>query len=238
MDRKTNLKLIWKNYNSVYLTNSNTVIKIFKGAGPYKTERDVYLELNNILSPLCPKLLNYDDKKRMLEISYVEDDGSLCKEPLSFFFNILKILPKSLECLKNFYIKRDLMKEAIKAGLLNLIGDIEKICYSVKPYEKKFVHGDFRINNLRKKGLEVKLIDFEGSCIGDRNLDYSYLFWSMYAHDRDPKKFLEEVCLEKDFILENFRYYSCFFLVRLLNNPRFKEKNKAFNLLLKTINFM
>lgn len=242
MDRENNLgTLIYENYNRIYLTlDEQTIIKVFRNKDCYETEKAIYLRLQE--TGVCPKLLNYNDRKKVLEIEFIIEDGSIAHQPYDFYFSILDKLDKIYSRFKsdsnNFHMGRDLLKEAKKINKLpaRLLDAIKKIESVHPPFEESFVHGDFRFANIRKYNSESKLIDFEASCIGDRNIDYAYLYWNIYSCKRDTKQFLEKLYSRKDFIQNNFKYYACFFLAKVINNRRFKEKQKALELLFETAN--
>jgi len=237
MDKIRCLRLISENYNRIYLTDKGTILKCFYHRDFYTTEKETYLLLREHGFPFSAKLLSFDDTKLCIELEYYPHDLNYYRD-VRFYLELLSYFDDiPLKNLNNFNVDRNLLTiaERLKMKLGNdIFPMLEEICGSTVSVPKRFLHGDFRLENILHQGDQIKIIDFEGSCIGDRNVDYTYLFFSFIVRGRGFRiiKFFSR---EKYFNINNFKYYFCFLLLRLLENPRVKDKQQIFSLLKEVI---
>ncbi|MBU2522989.1 MAG: aminoglycoside phosphotransferase family protein [Nanoarchaeota archaeon] len=227
------MKLLYQNYNKVYLSEENgqkVVTKIFENLFCWENETRMISFFKKQGLPV-PEILNSEPLKN--SYLFLEGDGynTLIRnskdkigEMLSMLNRIHTLIP--VEGIYQFDRRRiTLLEKANNLLKKGVIGDItfEKLgnlCNRYSPSKFGIVHGDFRPSNfIHNNGLRG-MIDLEFSGIDDQNKDLAYLWVSAVEIEKSLNQpLIKSFNKTSYFDKTSFDFWRAYMHVMILLNP-------------------
>lgn len=226
------MKLLYQNYNSVYLceeNNQKVVKKKFKNKFCWENETKVIKILESYNLPI-PKIIN---------VGYLENTYSFIEKQT--FDTTLKSFPEKVDILielqkefsrihdDNLHHFDDRDKSLLKYGnKLLLAGKIDKLLFDKlnkisENYKLKvegFVHGDFRPSNIFGLDKVEGLIDFEFSGMDDPNQDLAYLWVESVSINKELNHYLKQKFKSLNYFNPHlFDFWLSYIHIMVLSNP-------------------
>ncbi len=231
-------EVLYRNFNTIYLYKRSLIVKHF--AETWKLEREV--SVNKELSQKgYPYIQEIVDVSPPYVIFKFIDEMTFGERVSNSTISVSQLLD-TIHCLpdevSNLHTSQD--DEKSKRKMFSKIRDLfangmltsseaelaERIVFNYSAYESRFVHGDFRPDNIIGTTNIRCFIDWELSGKGDFNRDLAYLcVGSLMRNRKYFLKLLQEVRKCNGFIEDAFTFFVLYIHLACLDNPRIDKKS-------------
>jgi thiamine kinase-like enzyme len=247
MLKSPDTKLIYDNYNAVYLYKSDIIIKQYKDAWRLKNECDVNLALKQIGFPYIQNIIEISPPYVVFNFIAEQTFGQRVRKTtisileLLHSTNLLSInAPINLSHNNSGQNMNDIkdrilghVQELFDNNLLNLkeVDAVNEIVSSYKFSTPRFIHGDLRPDNIIGNSGVKCFIDWEHAEYGDLNRDLAYLYFGISSQNSIYiPELLKEIERLNGFTGNSFNFFMLHIYSACMANPKENKMTWAENL--------